>query len=196
MLNILWPVFIIISIFFSILIGKTNELNSSIFDSAESAVKMTITFFGTICLWNGIIKILEETSIMNKLKKIIKPFMKVLFPEIKSKDKAYDFISLNIIANVLGLGNAATPLGLKAINELKKENNQKEELSNSMIMLIVLNTASIQLIPTTIIAIRASLNSINPCNIILPVWIATIFAAIAGIISTKIFIKLNSRRKN
>ena len=194
MLNILWPVLIIISIIFACLTGKINELNLSIFNSAEDAVKLIITFFGTICLWNGIIKVLQETSIMNKLKKIIKPFMKCVFPKLKENQNIYDYISINIVANILGLGNAATPLGLKAMNELQKENKNKEELSDSMVTLIVLNTASLQLIPTTVIAIRASLNSENPSSIILPVWISTICAALAGIIATKIFIRLKNRR--
>ena len=95
---------------------------------------------------------------------------------------------MNIIANILGLGNAATPLGLKAMSELQKENNNKEELSDNMMMLIVLNTASLQIIPTTIIAIRSSLGSENPTKIIFPVWISTICAAIVGIICIKIII--------
>ena len=112
-----------------------------------------------------------------------------LFPEMKNNEKAKEEISMNIIANILGLGNAATPLGLKAMKTMQKDNDKKDTLSNSMAMFIVLNTASLQLIPTTVIAIRASLNSANPTSIILPVWGSTIVAAIAGITATKLFIK-------
>ena len=98
---------------------------------------------------------------------------------------------MNIIANILGLGNAATPLGLKAMKSMQEENQEKDTVSNSMAMFIVLNTASLQLIPTTVIAIRASLNSTNPTSIIIPVWGATIAAAISGIIVTKLCIKFN-----
>ena len=110
--------------------------------------------------------------------------------------KAQNEISMNMVANILGLGNAATPLGLKAMETLQEENEHKETLSNSMIMLIVLNTASIQIIPTTIIAIRSSLGSENPTAIIVPVWIATICAGIAGISITKLLIKYSKKRKN
>ena len=96
---------------------------------------------------------------------------------------------MNIIANMLGLGNAATPLGLKAMKTMQKENKKKDTLSNSMAMFIVLNTASMQIIPTTVIAVRSSLGAENPSSIIIPVWIATICAAITGVIVTKIFIK-------
>lgn len=189
MLNIIWPFFIIISVVFAIFTGKIDDLNLSIFNSATDAVKMAINFFGTICLWNGIIKILQETSIMEKLKNKIGPLMRILFPEIKKTDKVYSTISINIVANILGLGNAATPLGIKAMKELQEKNINNERISNSMAMLIVLNTASLQIIPTTVIAIRTSLGSNEPSSIILPVWGATICAAITGITATKLLSK-------
>lgn len=96
---------------------------------------------------------------------------------------------MNIIANILGLGNAATPLGIKAMSELQKENTKKDTLSNSMVMFIVLNTASLQLIPTTVIAIRTSLGSENPSSVIVPVWIATMIAAITAVFVTKSLMK-------
>ena len=115
--------------------------------------------------------------------------MKILFPDIKKEEEAYQEISMNMIANILGLGNAATPLGLKAMKTMQKSNTKKDTLNNSMAMFIILNTASIQIIPTTVIAIRSSLGSNNPTSIIIPVWIATICAAVAGTVSAKIFMK-------
>lgn len=102
---------------------------------------------------------------------------------------------MNIIANILGLGNAATPLGLKAMDSMQKVNNKKDTLSDSMMMFIILNTASIQLIPTTVIAIRTSLNSQNPTSIVFPTWIVTVIAAISAIFATKILIKLTNKEK-
>ena len=189
MLNILWPIFIIISFVYGLISGKVNEINNGIFKSLTDAVELTITFLGTICLWNGLMEIVKRTTLINKLTKILKPLINILFPELKENEKAKQEISMNLIANILGLGNAATPLGLKAMKTMQKENKKKDTLSNSMMMFIVLNTASLQLIPTNVIAIRTSLNSNNPTNIILPVWIATISAAIVGIIFTKILIK-------
>lgn len=189
MLNILWPIFIILSFIYGLITGRVNEINNGIFESLSDAVELSITFLGTICLWNGIMEIAKRTTLINKLTKLLKPIINFLFPDLKQNENAKKEISMNIIANILGLGNAATPLGLKAMKTMQKENNKKDTLSNSMMMFIVINTASLQLIPTNVIAIRTSLNSQNPTSIILPVWIATIIAAIVGITATKILIK-------
>lgn len=189
MLNILWPIFIIISVFYALLSGKIGELNTGIFTSLSDAVNLSITFLGTICLWTGIMEIVKKTTLINKLNKLLRPIINFLFPDLKSNTTAKDEISMNMIANILGLGNAATPLGIKAMKTMQKENKKKDTLTNSMMMFIVINTASIQLIPTNVIAIRTSLNSQNATSIIIPVWIATIAAAAIGILFTKILIK-------
>ena len=190
MLNLVWPIFLIISIIFSIFSGNIDNLNNSIFESTNTAVQLSITLLGTMCLWSGIMKIASKTSVIEKITKIINPIMKLLFPKVKKEEPVYKEISMNMVANILGLGNAATPLGLKAMKSLQEKNKDKNTLTNDMAIFIVLNTASIQIIPTTVIAIRSSLGSTNPTSIIVPVWIATICAAIAGITATKIFIKL------
>lgn len=179
MLNIVWPIFIIISFSFAIFSGNLEKLNSSIFESTNDAINLTLNLLGTICLWNGIMQIASNTSVIEKLTKFLKPVIKFLFPELKNNSKIQKEISMNMIANILGLGNAATPLGLKAMKSMQKENTKKDTLTDSMMMFIVLNTASIQIIPTTVIAIRNSLGSNNPTSIVFPVWIATIAAAIA-----------------
>lgn len=189
MLNIIWPVFIIISIIYSIITGKVTGVNNAVFESANETVKLTITFFGTICLWNGIINIASKTSMIEKLTEKLSPIIKFLFPDLKKEKEVQKEISMNVVANMLGLGNAATPLGLKAMKSMQKININKESLSNSMAMFIVLNTASLQIIPTTVIAIRNSLGSQNASGIIIPVWISTIIAAITVVIVTKLFIK-------
>ena len=189
MMNIVWAVFIIVSFIYGICTGRANEINSGIFSSLEEAVELILTLLGTISLWNGIMEIVKRTSLMKKLTKFLNPIVKWLFPELKNNNEAKEEISMNMIANILGLGNAATPLGLKAMKTMQKENTKKDTLSNSMAMFIVLNTASLQLIPTNVIAIRNSLNSDNPTQIILPVWGATLVAATIGIIVTKIIIK-------
>ena len=190
MLNIVWPIFIIISFSYSIFFGDINLLNSEIFRSIESAINLSINLLGTVCLWNGIMQIASKTSVIDKLTRFLKPIIKCLFPELRNKPKIQKEISMNMIANILGLGNAATPLGLKAMKSMQEENPEKERLTDSMAMFIVLNTASIQIIPTTVIAIRNSLGSENATAIVFPVWIATICAAISGIIAVKILIKL------
>ena len=194
MLNKIWPVFIILSFIYALLKSKMSELNDSIFNSCSQTVEMLLTFLGIMCMWNGIMQIIKETTLIDKIKKLLKPFMKFLFPELNKKSKAYEEMSMNIVANLLGLGNAATPLGLKAMQSLQEENENKETLSNTMIMFLVLNTASIQIIPTTIIAIRSSLGAENPAKIIVPVWISTILAASAGILTVKILSKRKEKK--
>ncbi len=189
MLNILWPIFITLSIVYAIYTGRVNEINNEIFDALESAVGLSITFLGTISLWNGIMEIAKSTTLINKLTNILNPIVKRLFPELKNNQKVNQEISINIIANILGLGNAATPLGIKAMKSMQEENKRKDELSNSMMMFILLNTASLQLIPTNVIAIRTSLGSQNPTSIIIPVWISSIVAAVVGILAVKVLIK-------
>ena len=179
MLNKIWPAFIIISFTYAIFSGNLETLNSSIFASTSDAINLSISLLGTICLWNGIMQIASETTFVDKLTKLLSPITKLLFPEMKENKTVQKEISMNIIANILGLGNAATPLGLKAMKSMQKENPKKDTLTNSMLVFIVLNTASIQIIPTTVLAIRNSLGSKNPTQIVFPVWIATICAAVA-----------------
>lgn len=194
MLNIVWPIFIIISFSFAIFSGNLEQLNTSIFESTSDAINLAISLLGTICLWNGIMQIASKTSVIEKLTRFLEPVINFLFPKLKNNIKIKKEISMNVIANILGLGNAATPLGLKAMESMQEENTKKDTLTDSMMMLIVLNTASIQLIPTTVIAIRNSLGSNNPTSIVFPVWIVTVIAAIAGIIMTKIMIKKTKKK--
>ena len=149
MLNILWPIFIIISIIYSIFSGNLNNLNSAIFDATESAVTLTLTLIGTTCLWSGIMEVASNTYIIENLAKIFRSIIKRIFINLDSKNKSYNNIVMNIIANILGLGNAATPLGLKAMEELQKENNNKsinwEENFDMTIITIVCESVGLYL---------------------------------------------------
>ena len=162
MLNIIWPLFIVISFIYAFFSGNIEQVSNGIFESLTDVVNLSLTFLGTMCLWNWIMEIAKKTTLIKKLTSFLKPLIKFLFPELTKNEKAKEEISMNIIANVLGLGNAATPLGLKAMKTMQKENKDKTTLSNSMAMFILINTASIQLIPTNVIAIRNSLNSSIP----------------------------------
>lgn len=189
MLNKIWPVFIIISIVYAIFSGNLESINNSIFESTENTISVTMTLIGTMCLWSGIMKIACNLSLIERFSNMLNPIINILFPDLKKSKKIKKEISMNMIANILGLGNAATPLGLKAMESMQKENIEKEKLSNSMMMFVLINTASIQIIPTTVLAIRKSLGSENPTSILVPVWCATICAALAGIIIVKLLIK-------
>ena len=189
MLNILWPMFIISSFVYAIFAGKIPDINNSIFEATETAVELSLSILGTMCLWNGVVEVASKTNIIKHITNCLNPIMKKLFPDVKKEDVAYKQITMNIIANIMGLGNAATPLGLKAMKSMQKDNKDKDKLNNSMGMLIVLNTASIQIIPTTVIAIRNSLGSKNPAIMIVPVWCATVCAALCAVIASKILMK-------
>lgn len=195
MLNLVWPIFIIISFSYAIFSGNLEKLNNSIFDSTADAIELTLSLLGTMCLWSGIMKIASKTTLIDKLTKFVQPVINFLFPDLRQSEKIKKEISMNMIANILGLGNAATPLGLKAMKSMQEENNKKDTLTNSMMAFILINTASIQLIPTTVIAIRNSLGSENPTGIVFPVWIATICAAIAGVMAVKLIIKFGKKGK-
>ncbi len=189
MLNKIWPFFIIVAFAFAIYTGNISNVNTAIFSSAEQTVSLCITLLGTMCLWNGIMNIAVKTSLISKLTKFMKPFINFLFPDLKNDEKISEQVSMNIIANILGLGNASTPLGLKAISSMQEKNTNKKTLTNSMAMFILVNTASLQIIPTTVIAIRSSLGSAEPSKIILAVWVATIAAFVTAIFFGKILSK-------
>lgn len=189
MLNKIWPIFIIIAIIYAFFSGNLEKVNSGIFESAKNAVELSIVFLGTISLWNGLMNIAYKSSLINKIVKLLNPIIKTLFPEIKNNEKINKEISMNIVANILGLGNAATPIGINAMNSMQEINTRKDTLSNSMMMFIVINTASLQLIPTTIIAIRTAFNSNNPTSVVFPIWISSFSSILIVIIFTKLLIK-------
>lgn len=189
MLNKIWPIMIIISVIFGLCNGRMAEVNNAIFVSFEDTISMTINFLGIMCFWSGMIKILENTKILKKIERMLKPLVEKFFGE--ESEEAKKFISLNIVSDMLGIGNAATPLGIEAMKKMDKANS-KNHLSYGMSMFILLNTLSIQIIPTTIISVRASLGSGKPGVIILPVWIVSIVVfLVIMFIGSKLFKKEN-----
>ena len=189
-MNFLWPILIIISYIFALITGHMGKVNDSIFSSVSDVLTLTITLLGNMCLWCGIMNIVKNTNIIIWLKKILRPLLNWLYPEDKNNEVVMENVSINMISNILGIGNAATPAGLKAMEEMQKENKNKNIITNSMSTLIVLNTSSIQLIPTTVIAIRSSLNSQNPTEIIIPIWISTIVGTLVGVLVNKLILKI------
>lgn len=190
MINKIWCFFIIISIIFSFINGNLEAVNQSIFSSINDTTQMVINLFGSMCFWCGIIKIISQTSLQENLKKIILPFNQKIFKNLDKKSPAYEHISVNLVTNILGIGNAATPSGLKAINELEKINPNKNQLSDEMVIFLAINTASLQIIPTNVISIRNSLNSNNPTGILLAIWFSSILTFISIIFLTKFYLKL------
>ena len=173
MINYLWGIFIILVIIFSIINGNNNITNSML-SSGSSGIDMILSIVPLMCLWLGTMKIAESSGLLDIISKKLSKIVKVLFPEIPEGDKAIGYISSNIVMNMLGLGNAATPFGLKAMSELKRLNKDSSTASRSMITFLVINTSSVTIVPTTVISLRLSSGSINPTEII-PVTIITTF---------------------
>ena len=193
MLNRIWCFFIMISIVYGILKGTFVEVNNAIFESIQSTMTLMIQLCGSMCFWNGIMNIAKHTHFMNQINFFLKPLIHFLFEDIEDYSECYQNISMNMTSNLLGLGNSATPCGLKAIEEMQKKNKQKNRLTNHQFLLILINTASIQLIPTTIITIRTALNSKKPAGIILSVWFSSIITFFLMVLIAKSYCKL---RKN
>ncbi len=181
MVNITWFILLIIGITYSIISGNTKILNDEILLSTKSAFNLILTMMEVTVLWTGILNIAEKSNLLKKFSNLINPLLSKLFPKIKKGDKSLDYISSNVAANMLGLGSAATPFGLKAMKELQELNSKKDEASDEMITFLVLNTSGVTIIPTTVIALRLAHNSSNPSGIIITSLIATTIASIAGL---------------
>ena len=193
-MDYLWPIIIIISYIYALINGNMEKVNEAIFDSITDVIQLSITLLGNMCLWCGIMNIIKSTSMIYRLKKVLKPILNILFPEEKNNKNVIDNISINIVSNMLGIGNAATPAGLQAMKEMKKNNDQKD-ITNSMAMLIILNTTSIQIIPTTVIALMMSFGESNPTKIVAPIWISTLAGTMTAIIITKAISNIKRRRE-
>lgn len=186
----IWSFMIISAIAFSFIWGNIGDVPNIIMDSSINATENIVKLIGMTCFWSGMFNILQKTSLIEKLSKIISKCIKKLFRKEEVNDKAMENISLNITCDMLGVGNAATVYGLKAIEELNKENDDKTRANDSIIMFVILNAASIQLIPTGMITLRAMYNSQNPVEIVPWVWLVTVASLIVGILSCKILNKV------
>ncbi len=182
MVNIIWCSFIIIGSIFCIVNGKLDLLNTEILGSAKSSLDMILKIFPVMALWLGIMKIASESGLLKKITKIVTPLFSKMFPEIPKNHEAIGYITSNMIANIFGLGNAATPFGLKAMQSLQEINPKKDTASRSMITFLVLNTSGLTIIPTTVISLRMMYGSSNPTGIVFPCIIATFLSTIAGLI--------------
>lgn len=190
MINYLWALLIIIGIIFSLLTGNASGINQEILNSGTSTLEILIITIPLLIMWMGLLKIAEDSGLLVILSSFLKRIIKPLFPKVKS-NKALNYISSNIIANMFGLGSAATPFGLKAMQELQNENNKKGEASSSMITFLVLNTSGVTIIPTTVISLRMLYHSNSPSRIIITSLLSTIIASAVGL-----FIDYLIRRRN
>ena len=182
MVGYIWAILIISGISFSLFTNSIDVINNSILNSANKSLELLMTIIPMVILWTGIMKIAEKSGLLNNFAKLLKPVLKRLFPSVPEDNLALAYISSNIAANMLGLGSAATPFGLKAMSELQKLNTQKDTATPAMITFLVLNTAGVTLIPTTVLSMRVVNNSVNPTNIIIPGIIVTVLSNMAGLL--------------
>ncbi len=185
-MSIIWSFMIILAIVFAFCTGRADSLIEYVTKASTSSIENIMTLAGMLCFWTGIFNILKHTPIIDKLANFVKPIMSKLFKKDEIDDEIMQDIALNVTSNAIGVGNAATVFGINATKKMQAKNVNKEKANDSMTAFILLNTASIQLIPTTIISLRAIYGSRNPGEIILAVWIISIVALAAGIISIKI----------
>ena len=182
MVNIIWVFLILIAIIYSLLMGQVDTLNNGILTHAKTGINLIMEMMPLIVLWTGIMKIAEKSGLLQVFAKALNPILRRLFPSLPKTHKALGYIASNIGANMLGLGSAATPFGLKAMEELQKDNPKKNEATEAMITFLVLNTGGVTLIPTTVIALRIMHGSINPTEIIITSILATAVSSISGLL--------------
>lgn len=195
MLNYIWVGLLVIGFIAGIINGRIDEVTKAAMDSAQTAVTVCIGLLGIMCLWTGLMKIAEKSGLIRGISHVVRPVMNLLFPGIPKDHPAMGAIVMNLVANFLGLGNAATPLGIKAMGELQKLNKDKKTATDAMCMFLVLNTAAIQLIPASIIALRTAEGSKKPAEIMICIWIASVCATIMGIIAAKLLSKVWKEEK-
>ncbi len=185
MLNYIWGGMILISLIVSLFTGKVDATAAAAAEGAGAAVQTCLTLLGILCLWTGLAKIGEQAGLIRMIARILNPLLKILFPKLEKDSAARGSIVMNMVANLLGMGNAATPLGIKAMGDLHKRNRMRLTASDEMCMFVVLNTASLQLVPTTLISLRQAYGSVAPGSIILPVWLTSVCALTEGVLNAK-----------
>ncbi len=201
-LNYIWIAFLVIAFITGLIklifLGDTQIFSlmmNETFSSAKLAFEISLGLTGVLSLWMGIMRIGEKGGVIAMLSKIINPFFRKIFPELEKDHPAYGSIVMNVAANMLGLDNAATPIGLKAMGQMQESNKKKDTASNAQIMFLVLNTSGLTLIPISIMVYRAQLGAADPSDIFIPIMLATFFSSLAGLITVSIYQKINLLNK-
>lgn len=194
MINIIWALMAIVGIVYAMFNGTLDDVNEAIFTSAQEAVTLTFYLMSTLVFWLGMMKVAEAGGILRILARLFKPVVQRLFPELPADHPAIGYILSNITANLFGLGNAATPMGLKAMEEMKKLSGTNTA-SRSMITFLALNTSGLTIVPTTVIAIRMQYDSVSPTEIVGTTLIATIVSTTFAIIFDRLFYHLDKNKQ-
>lgn len=184
----------VISLIFAAVGGRMNELSASMISKSGEAVELVISLCGIMCFWCGLMRVAERAGLTEKLARLLSPIVCALFRGVPKGSKAVGLITLNLAANILGLGNASTPLGIAAMRELAETESAGEHATDNMILLAVLNTASLQIIPATAAALRTANGAENPFDILPCVWIVSVYAATAAVLAAKIMGRIARKR--
>ena len=190
MINYIWGSFIIIGIVFSFVTGNISGINNEIIGSGSKSLELFMSMFPLMIVWSGIMNICKDAGILDMLAKKMKPLFRIIFPELDSDDEALSYIASNITINMLGIHNASTPFGLKAMKLLQEKNKDKNRATRSMITFLVLNTSGVTLIATDVIAIRSMYGSTNPTFILLPTIIITITNTILALLFDRLLYRM------
>ena len=195
MMNYIWLFFILISVIVGLYNGKMADVSASVLEASSTAVTISFGLIGIMSFWLGLMHIAQKAGLLKLLARLFSPILRFVFPSLPKDDPVHADIAMNVTANALGLGNAATPLGIKAMEGLQRLNkNSKDTASDAMCTFLTINTAGIQLLPISVIAILMSLGSENPTEIILPTIITTFGALLIGLITVRILIKLKPEK--
>ncbi len=186
MIKYIWAAMIVIGVAAGIATGGAEAVSDAVLSGAKDAAELCLSMIGVYALWLGILNIADASGIIKSITKIAEKPVSKLFSGIKRGSQTVAYITMNLVANMLGMGNAATPFGLKAMDELQKENPHPETATHDMCTFIILNTASVQLLPLSIIAVRSAAGSKSPADIVLTSFIATLFTAVFGVTLGKI----------
>ena len=186
MVSIIWTSLIFIGILYSFITNNLDQVNTTIVDSTKISLDMLLKIFPVLSLWMGLTKIAERSKLLEKMSNKLSPILTKLFPDIPKGHESLGFIASNMIANIFGLGSAATPFGLKAMSSLQELNKKKDTASRSMITFLVINTSGLTIIPTTIISLRMMYDSVSPTGIVFACVISTFFSTTGGIIVDRI----------
>lgn len=197
MMKWVMTVMIALSVIFSIVSGNIDKVSEAFLSECGGAVELAVSLVGIICLWSGLMKVAQAAGVTELLAQLFSPVLGKLFKNLKKGGKALQLITLNLTANLLGLGNASTPFGIAAMREIEAEENlNSDRASHSMIVFTVMNTASLQIIPTTVAALRLKNGSSNPMSILPCVWIVSALSLTAALLATKVFRKIAKKRRS
>ena len=195
MMNRILPVMLVISLVCAAATGRMSELSAAVISGGTAAVELILSLIAAMCFWGGVMEVAEGSGVTSVLSRLVSPLLKLLFPRLRKDKHSLEAISMNVTANMLGLGNAATPLGLEAMKRLQTVNGSSEEASDEMVVFVVLNTAALRIIPTTVASLRGQYGSQEPMAILLPTLVTSLCSLAVGLTVARLGCLMSGRRE-